>query len=55
MLQHSPTAQNGAHSNKAIDHLQLLDSGTAKQLLNVTTGNAPKSSKARQILQKESM
>ena len=35
-LQHSPTAQNGAHSSKATDHIQLLDSGTAQQLLNVT-------------------
>ena len=36
-LQDSPTAQNRAYSSKATDSVQLLDSQTAKQLLNVTT------------------
>ena len=35
-LQHSPTAQNRAYCSQAIDSVQLLDSGTAQQLLNVT-------------------
>ena len=35
-LQHSPTAQNRAHSSKATDNIQLLDSWTVQQLLNVT-------------------
>ena len=34
---HTPTAQNTAHSIKATDNVQLLDSGTAQQHLNITT------------------
>ena len=34
---HSPTTQNKACSSKATTSIQLLDSGTAQQLLNVTT------------------
>ena len=36
-LWHSPPAQNTAKSRKSTDSVQLLDSGTAQQLLNVTT------------------
>ena len=36
-LQHSLIAQNTAKSSKSTDSMQLLDSGTAQQLLNVTT------------------
>ena len=36
-LQHSPTAQNEAYSSKATNSIQLLDSGTAQQLLSITT------------------
>ena len=34
---HTPTAQNTAHSSKATDDTQLLNSGTAQQLLNITS------------------
>ena len=34
---HSPTAQNTASSSKASDNVQLLNSGTTQQLLNITT------------------
>ena len=34
---HTPTAQNTAHSSKATYTIQLLDSGTAHMLLNITT------------------
>ena len=36
-LQHSPIVQNTAQSSKATDNIQLLDSRTAQQLLNITT------------------
>ena len=36
-LQLSPIAQNTAKSSKSTDSVQLLDSRTAQQLLNVTT------------------
>ena len=35
-LLHSPTAQNTAHSSKVTDNIQLLDSKTAQQFINIT-------------------
>ena len=34
---HSPTTQSTAYPSKVTDNIQLLDSGTAQQPLNVTT------------------
>ena len=36
-LLHTPTAQNKASSDKATDSVQLQDSRTTHQLLNITT------------------
>ena len=35
-LQHSPIAQNEAKSTKVTDRVQLFDTGTTQQLLNIT-------------------
>ena len=36
-LQHSPVAQNKAKSNKVTNSMELLNTGTTQQLLNITT------------------
>ena len=52
-LQHSPTAQNRAHSGKATNNVWLLDSRTAQQLLNVTSKMIPNLQKQDRLCRKK--